>query len=706
MAIGSDIRVVFNVLFGGTAPGESVCVVGGCEQLGKWKPDSAFILDTAPGMFPLWTGRVLLKRGSRIEYKFGVIRARDRKGFRWEKLEGNRQLDPEGKIAEEVTLYLTFGNPEPYAPPLAKLRPPGKAVAVAGPPVGEAAQEVKFVFNVMHPGTNPGESVCVLGDCDELGNWSADAALVLETSPTIFPLWTGHMVLRTAVKRIEYKFAVMREREPSSLKWETVQGNRVVEKLPGATDIALYLTNGLQLPHKEVVVIKDGTAPLALPSPVVAPVAGGLVSTAAAQVEGGETLLANLKRDLAEKSKAFGDACDKVRTKEKEVLSLREENNILKHQIRKREEELTSVRRDRDALVQLHARDAARKRHTDAGSDEDSAKNAVIVVPPTDMKKCLQPPERREPDSSPRATSPSAAAGNVSAHTAAADGALDGDLEELDHDGATVSPPLPVVPHHADPLASPEKRSSSSNSDGRALVGRPSGSLRGRTSGPVPLFTTGSRFSCLLTFLPAGQPVPVDPLSVKLELQVDSRDTWGPNMRFHRKNRVCVLGDVAPMDRTRFSLFLMGLTAELAVRHYAQPKDAPSSRAAWRDWEDLKRCHEDLEACIADRRTELSWRPVLVFKFGAPDAAPPTTASTPASPTPAASPDASALAPEGGALVAGGKSLAASTELHMPVELTWIVRHGSDPDDVEVRLKKVAVGIMTTLIDRSIILLP
>ncbi|CAK0796337.1 unnamed protein product, partial [Prorocentrum cordatum] len=52
----SVVTLVFELLHGQTEWGESIGVVGDCEGLGAWRPESGAYLATDPGSYPLWRG--------------------------------------------------------------------------------------------------------------------------------------------------------------------------------------------------------------------------------------------------------------------------------------------------------------------------------------------------------------------------------------------------------------------------------------------------------------------------------------------------------------------------------------------------------------------------------------------------------------------------------------------------------------------------
>jgi hypothetical protein len=68
--------------------GESVRVVGDHHRLGRWVPARSMLLEAAE--YPLWTGRLRVAPGIRVEYKY--LRQNPDGTFTWETLAQNRVL--------------------------------------------------------------------------------------------------------------------------------------------------------------------------------------------------------------------------------------------------------------------------------------------------------------------------------------------------------------------------------------------------------------------------------------------------------------------------------------------------------------------------------------------------------------------------------------------------------------------------------------
>ena len=91
-------RVKFEVQ-ASTDYGQMVCVVGDHAALGAWDPAQALPLD--PTKYPMWTGRVEVERGRKIEYKY--VRRQSDGSCAWEAQTDNRVLTVPASGAEVST---------------------------------------------------------------------------------------------------------------------------------------------------------------------------------------------------------------------------------------------------------------------------------------------------------------------------------------------------------------------------------------------------------------------------------------------------------------------------------------------------------------------------------------------------------------------------------------------------------------------------
>ena len=88
------VRVNFEVRCE-TAFGETLTIVGDAPQLGSWKPQKGFRMDTSAALYPVWRAEpLLLSETQSIEYKFVIVSSNGQ--VRWEPLMQNRRLELDG----------------------------------------------------------------------------------------------------------------------------------------------------------------------------------------------------------------------------------------------------------------------------------------------------------------------------------------------------------------------------------------------------------------------------------------------------------------------------------------------------------------------------------------------------------------------------------------------------------------------------------
>jgi hypothetical protein len=73
------------------------------------------------------------------------------------------------------------------------------------------------LFQAVHDGTAFGDSMVVVGNRPELGGWSPQSGIPLETTDTLFPSWSGNVKL-PAGTAIEFKFVTIRAN--GAIVWE------------------------------------------------------------------------------------------------------------------------------------------------------------------------------------------------------------------------------------------------------------------------------------------------------------------------------------------------------------------------------------------------------------------------------------------------------------------------------------------------------
>mmetsp|Transcript_90138 Transcript_90138/g.197420 ORF Transcript_90138/g.197420 Transcript_90138/m.197420 type:complete len:736 (+) Transcript_90138:202-2409(+) len=83
----------------------------------------------------------------------------------------------------------------------------------------------KVVFQVECQDTKLGESVVAVGSKNELGQWTVEKGLHLETTRESFPVWSSGPIELGECGNVEYKFVV---KGPTGVRWEDFPGNRSV----------------------------------------------------------------------------------------------------------------------------------------------------------------------------------------------------------------------------------------------------------------------------------------------------------------------------------------------------------------------------------------------------------------------------------------------------------------------------------------------
>eukprot|EP00274_Cyanoptyche_gloeocystis_P005172 CAMPEP_0196657960 /NCGR_PEP_ID=MMETSP1086-20130531/26423_1 /TAXON_ID=77921 /ORGANISM="Cyanoptyche gloeocystis , Strain SAG4.97" /LENGTH=531 /DNA_ID=CAMNT_0041991289 /DNA_START=255 /DNA_END=1851 /DNA_ORIENTATION=+ len=87
---------------------------------------------------------------------------------------------------------------------------------------------VKVNFNVICNDTKLGETVGIVGDAEDLGNWNPEKCVRLSTGPNMFPLWQGYCYINGYSRRVEYKLGVIKGSDRASFRWEPFEGNRML----------------------------------------------------------------------------------------------------------------------------------------------------------------------------------------------------------------------------------------------------------------------------------------------------------------------------------------------------------------------------------------------------------------------------------------------------------------------------------------------
>jgi len=107
------------------------------------------------------------------------------------------------------------------------------------------APEVKpgtLMFHVDAPMIAPDETLAVSGNCDALGNWDTDKAVVL--SDAFFPTWCCSVPLAGLPAEFEYKFIILKKNSRAVVGWEADCNRRFAGR--AATEGECLQINGLR----------------------------------------------------------------------------------------------------------------------------------------------------------------------------------------------------------------------------------------------------------------------------------------------------------------------------------------------------------------------------------------------------------------------------------------------------------------------------
>lgn len=102
------------------------------------------------------------------------------------------------------------------------------------PKVGQATSSVTIVFQLDDAQSQLGESFCVVGSGDELGNWSPDKSVALATDSDSYPRWRSRKVVLEAVPEesgrglLKYKYIIDQRGLGQGFAWEEQIADRQV----------------------------------------------------------------------------------------------------------------------------------------------------------------------------------------------------------------------------------------------------------------------------------------------------------------------------------------------------------------------------------------------------------------------------------------------------------------------------------------------
>ncbi|MEQ9427053.1 MAG: 4-alpha-glucanotransferase [Cyclobacteriaceae bacterium] len=221
-----------------TQPGEQLFISGKSEKIGKWKEDKAFpMVYTGSGK---WEAEISYKSIEVIEYKYFIKRYY---GTEWEFGDVRIISIPEQNSVKIRDWWRSKTNEQnvlktsPFQEAFFK-RAINKKVA----PKSKAKANVQF--SLMAVQIDPGISVCIGGDCAELGNWDEKKVKVLNDSD--YPNWKVSLKVGNKVSSIRYKYGLYDITKKSVVSWET--GDNRLAELEAQVDSQIFVDEHLRHP--------------------------------------------------------------------------------------------------------------------------------------------------------------------------------------------------------------------------------------------------------------------------------------------------------------------------------------------------------------------------------------------------------------------------------------------------------------------------
>ena len=219
---------------GTTVTGESVYVVGSIPQLGNWSAASAVKLN-ADGPYPTWTGTISgLPANAVIEWK--CIKRHETGDtstvVMWQP--GSNSVFTSAAAGFGGSTYGNFtaaNTATPSGPTPTPTRTPTPTYTPTATPTGSSVSH-RFVCN--NGTTVMGDSVYVVGNIPQLGNWSAASAVKLNPDGP-YPTWTGTISGLPPSTAIQWKCIKRHETGDTStvVMWEPGANNTLTSAASG-----------------------------------------------------------------------------------------------------------------------------------------------------------------------------------------------------------------------------------------------------------------------------------------------------------------------------------------------------------------------------------------------------------------------------------------------------------------------------------------
>jgi 4-alpha-glucanotransferase len=202
--------------------GDDHLLVGGSsEELGKWNPEKAVLLNNKGS--GEWETELKGDFPANFEYKYLI---KNKEGYTWE-MGKPRKIEIDNQVFEEIRardFWRPLKNAEVpmYSSAFSK-------VLMRRETANKEAQTFMspkiLRLQIMVPKINPRYKLAILGDQPLLGNWQEEQAVIMEDSE--FPLWKIDLDAGKIKFPFQFKYAVYDQEEKKVLIWE--QGsNRMI----------------------------------------------------------------------------------------------------------------------------------------------------------------------------------------------------------------------------------------------------------------------------------------------------------------------------------------------------------------------------------------------------------------------------------------------------------------------------------------------
>ncbi len=221
---GGTVSMNFVCYNGTTQWGESVYVVGNMAQLGNWNANSGIKLD--PNNYPTWDG-VISNLPPNTSFEWKCIKRLESGGNATQWQNGSNNSATTLNAGQGNTTGDFNGGSGPTLTPTSGPTSTPTTAATATPPPtatptpGSQPVSMEFVCNNGH--TQWGESVYVVGNISQLGNWNSNNAVKLD--PHNYPTWRGTITNLPPNTTIEWKCIKRWESGGNANQWEPGANN-------------------------------------------------------------------------------------------------------------------------------------------------------------------------------------------------------------------------------------------------------------------------------------------------------------------------------------------------------------------------------------------------------------------------------------------------------------------------------------------------